>query len=145
VQRWPVEPKAPSAIPALARSRSASASTIAAFLPPQLGLNGYTPFSASRRDVAAGRCMPGDTDSADLFGVEQRLGGRSAARCQNIQHTFGQARLEIQLGQAHSAGGRGRSRLRMTELPAISAGAIFHAGIANGKFQGVMHATTPSG
>jgi len=34
---------------------------------------------------------------------------------------------------------------RITELPAISAGAIFHAGIASGKFQGVTHATTPSG
>jgi hypothetical protein len=34
VQRCPVEPKAPSTIPAAARSRSASARTIAAFLPP---------------------------------------------------------------------------------------------------------------
>ena len=33
----------------------------------------------------------------------------------------------------------------MTALPAISAGAIFQAGIASGKFHGVMHATTPSG
>ena len=33
----------------------------------------------------------------------------------------------------------------MTALPAISAGAIFQAGIASGKFQGVMQATTPSG
>src|SRR5438552_19102495 len=35
--------------------------------------------------------------------------------------------------------------LKTTVLPATSAGAIFHVGIAAGKFQGVTHATTPSG
>ena len=34
--------------------------------------------------------------------------------------------------------------LNTTAFPATSAGAIFHAGIAIGKFHGVMHATTPS-
>ena len=40
---------------------------------------------------------------------------------------------------------RGRRRLNTTVLPHISAGAIFHDGIANGKFHGVMTATTPNG
>jgi len=35
--------------------------------------------------------------------------------------------------------------LRMTAFPLNSAGAIFHAGIAMGKFHGVINATTPSG
>src|SRR3954469_16131210 len=35
--------------------------------------------------------------------------------------------------------------LSTTALPATSAGAIFHAGIAIGKFQGVISATPPSG
>src|SRR6266404_923994 len=35
--------------------------------------------------------------------------------------------------------------LKTTVLPATSAGAIFQVGIATGKFQGVTHATTPSG
>src|SRR2546423_13150562 len=35
--------------------------------------------------------------------------------------------------------------LKITGLPATGAGAIFHAGIAIGKFHGVTHATTPSG
>ena len=35
--------------------------------------------------------------------------------------------------------------LNTTVLPHIRAGAIFHAGIASGKFHGVMMATTPSG
>ena len=30
-------------------------------------------------------------------------------------------------------------------LPVTSAGALFHAGIAKGKFHGVIRATTPSG
>ena len=44
---------------------------------------------------------------------------------------------------AHS--GVSDAGLNTTVLPATSAGATFHAGIAIGKFQGVMHATTPSG
>ena len=35
--------------------------------------------------------------------------------------------------------------LQTTVQPAASAGAIFRASIAFGKFQGVMHATTPTG
>src|SRR4029078_10380119 len=35
--------------------------------------------------------------------------------------------------------------LKTTVFPATSAGAIFHTGIATGKFHGVTHATTPSG
>src|SRR6266581_7617503 len=35
--------------------------------------------------------------------------------------------------------------LKTTVLPATNAGAIFQTGIATGKFQGVTHATTPSG
>src|SRR6185369_1834743 len=35
--------------------------------------------------------------------------------------------------------------LKTTVLPATSAGEIFQTGIATGKFQGVTHATTPSG
>ena len=35
--------------------------------------------------------------------------------------------------------------LNTTAFPATSAGAIFHAGMATGKFHGVMQATTPSG
>src|SRR5215207_3623005 len=35
--------------------------------------------------------------------------------------------------------------LKTTVLPATKAGAIFQIGMATGKFQGVTHATTPSG
>ena len=35
--------------------------------------------------------------------------------------------------------------LKTTVLPETRAGAIFHTGIATGKFQGVTQATTPSG
>jgi hypothetical protein len=34
---------------------------------------------------------------------------------------------------------------KTTVLPQAKAGAIFHAGIATGKFQGVMRAHTPKG
>ncbi len=35
--------------------------------------------------------------------------------------------------------------LKTTVLPRMSAGMIFQVGIANGKFHGVIAATTPSG
>ncbi len=35
--------------------------------------------------------------------------------------------------------------LNTTVFPAITAGKIFHDGIATGKFHGVTHPTTPSG
>src|SRR5262245_17865404 len=41
--------------------------------------------------------------------------------------------------------GTSSAGLKTTVLPNASAGAIFHAGIASGKFHGVIAATTPSG
>ena len=44
---------------------------------------------------------------------------------------------------AHS--GARSEGFKTTALPATSAGAVFQAGMAMGKFQGVMRPTTPSG
>src|SRR5688572_29412603 len=41
--------------------------------------------------------------------------------------------------------GTSSAGLNTTQLPYAKAGAIFHAGIAIGKFQGVISPTTPSG
>ena len=41
---------------------------------------------------------------------------------------------------AHGEAGASSAGLKTTQLPNASAGAIFHAGIASGKFQGVMSA-----
>ena len=41
--------------------------------------------------------------------------------------------------------GASSAGLKTTQLPNASAGAIFHAGIASGKFHGVMSPTTPTG
>ena len=41
--------------------------------------------------------------------------------------------------------GASYASLRTTVFPWMSAGAIFHTGIAIGKFHGVISATTPSG
>ena len=46
---------------------------------------------------------------------------------------------------AHGDAGTSSAGLKTTQLPNASAGAIFHAGIASGKFHGVIAATTPSG
>src|SRR5665647_3571173 len=41
--------------------------------------------------------------------------------------------------------GVGDAGLTMVQLPAASAGAIFHAAISSGKLNGMIWATTPSG
>jgi hypothetical protein len=46
---------------------------------------------------------------------------------------------------AHGDAGTSSAGLNTTVLPHASAGAIFQAGIASGKFHGVIAATTPSG
>jgi hypothetical protein len=46
---------------------------------------------------------------------------------------------------AQGEAGASSAGLKTTQLPNASAGAIFHAGIASGKFHGVIAATTPSG
>ena len=46
---------------------------------------------------------------------------------------------------AHGDAGASSAGLKTTQLPNASAGAIFQAGIASGKFHGVIAATTPTG
>ena len=45
----------------------------------------------------------------------------------------------------HALSGAGEAGLITTVLPQISAGASFQAGIAEGKFHGVISPTTPTG
>ena len=45
----------------------------------------------------------------------------------------------------HALSGAAEAGFITTVLPQISAGASFHAGMALGKFQGVMSPTTPIG
>ena len=53
VQRWPVVPKADQRMPSVARSRSASAMTTTAFLPPSSRLTRF-----SRRAARSAICLP---------------------------------------------------------------------------------------
>jgi len=46
---------------------------------------------------------------------------------------------------AHAQAGTSSAGLKTTQLPYASAGAIFQAGIASGKFHGVINPTTPIG
>ena len=57
----------------------------------------------------------------------------------------GQARFAEQLDEALASSGVSSAGLSTTVLPQTSAGASFQAGIAIGKFQGVIAPTTPIG
>ncbi len=64
----------------------------------------------------------------------------------DVDHAFGNAGFEAQLGQPQSAvRGVCSAGLSTTVLPNASAGATFHAAMIRGKFQGMMPPHTPSG
>ena len=58
---------------------------------------------------------------------------------------FGKPALSAKITKAKADNGVAFAGLQTTAHPAASAGAIFLVNIAIGKFQGVMHATTPTG
>ena len=145
VQRWPAWKNAPFTATETAVGRSASSSTMSGFLPPISSCTrapaftaaGATPGPTSREPVKLTASMPGDDASAAPSfepGPITRLStpGGSPARCTMSTSVHGDA-------------GTSSAGLNTTQFPNASAGAIFHAGIASGKFHGVIAAMTPSG
>ena len=138
VQRWPAWKNAPFTATDTAVARSASSSTMSGFLPPISSCTRAPAFTAAAATDGPTSCEPvkltasmsGDDASAAPSvepGPITRLstpGGRPA-RCTMSTSVHGDA-------------GTSSAGLNTTQLPKASAGAIFHAGIASGKFHGVI-------
>ncbi len=147
VQRWPVEKNAPLTAASTATLRSASSSTTSGFLPPIsswtffIGLRG----DAGLRDPAAGLDRTGEGDRGDVGMIEQMSDPRpSPEPITRLNTPAGMPERAMISDSACAEPGTSSAGLKTTVLPKHSAGAIFHAGIAIGKFHGVIRPTTPT-
>src|SRR6478672_2351097 len=145
VQRCPAWKNAPFTAIETAVLISASSSTTSGFFPPISSCTPAPALTAAAATDGPTSCDPvkvtastsgDDASAAPIFepGPITRLstpGGRPA-RCTMSAIIHGDA-------------GTSSAGLNTTQFPNASAGAIFHAGIASGKFHGVIAATTPNG
>ena len=145
VQRWPVEPKAPCRMPSAASSRSASSRTTTGFFPPI--------SAVTRTPRPAARWLSRVPISFEPVKLMARMRGSSTSRSPTAlpgpvmtlrtplgspASTKASASRCVQMGVSEAG-------FKTTVQPATSAGAVFHTGIAKGKFHGVMSATGPTG
>ena len=145
MQRWPVEKNAELITLATASGMSASASTTVGFLPPissctrtrRLAASTAIPLPVATEPVNEIAFTAGFvTISWPTFdpGPVMKLSAPLVTPASSSAST----------SRSAQSGARSEG-LRTTALPAISAGAVFQAGMAMGKFQGVISPTTPSG
>jgi hypothetical protein len=126
-------------------SISASASTIAGFLPPSSSW-----IFAPRSPASLRRLAPTSFEPVKLMATTRSSFTRGSptepARPVTRFRTPGGRPASARASTSRTAqSGVWLAGLKTTVLPNASAGAIFQAGIAIGKFQGVMTAQTPSG
>ena len=103
VQRWPVVPKADQTIPSTARSRSASASTTIAFLPPSsraTRLSRRPARSAIRFPVAV---EPVNEMTGDVGRIDDRVADLRAAPGHEVHDARREAGLGHQLDEERGA------------------------------------------
>jgi hypothetical protein len=147
VQRWPVLKKEPFTAQSTATARSASSSTTSGFLPP---ISSCMRFIVSPLTQAAAMRRPVGTEPVKLIASTSLWEVSTAPICGPLPITRfstpggkpARCRMSV---KAQAEPGTSSAGLKTTVLPYASAAAIFHAGIATGKFQGVMMPTTPSG
>ena len=145
VQRWPVEPNPPCTRQSTAMSRSASSTMTRGFLPPS--------SSCTLRPSGAGASRmvrPVVTDPVNVTpltrGSVVRVGPSSEPRpSTRLSAPAGSPERLRMSTSSHALPGTSSAGLKTTVFPKASAGAIFHAGMAIGKFHGVMTLTTPMG
>ena len=141
---WPWLKKMPLTMPSTAWSSGASSNTTLAALPPSSSVT-FLRVPATERaiwrptsvePVKATLSTPGCSTSARPVSpapvtMLTTPGGRSACRQMSAK--------------ARAVSGVVSAGFSTTVLPVASAGAIFHASISSGKFQGMTWAATPSG
>ena len=145
MQRCPVEKNALCSEMLTAVSSSASSSTTCGFLPPissctlarRAAQFCATVLPTATEPVKLTASMPGSLDRSSPITEP-----RPMIRLNTPAGTPALAMISV---SAQAQPGTRSAGLNTTQLPYASAGAIFHAGIASGKFHGVMMPTTPTG
>ena len=144
-QSWPAFPKTAPGAAAAARSRSASAKTMLADLPPSSSVTRFMVW-------AAPTAIPRPT-SVDPVNATLATSGCSTRRCPTVRPgpattlttPSGSPASRAIRSSSSAVSGVSSAGLSTTVFPAASAGATFQAAIVSGKFQGTISATTPSG
>jgi hypothetical protein len=144
-QSCPALPKTASGACAAACSRSASAKTTFALLPPS--------SSVTRLIVAAAPAAIARPTSVEPVNAIFAMSGCSTSRRPHSRPgpattsttPSGMPASSAICAKRSAVSGVSSAGLRTTVLPAARAGASFQAAIVSGKFQGVMSPTTPSG
>ena len=140
----PREPKIPAAMPALASVRSASSITMLADFPPSSRTTG-TSRSAATAAIALPALTPPVKEIMSMPGCRTSAAEASAAPGMTLTSPGGKPASTHSLPSSSDTMGVTSEGLRITALPAASAGAIFSAARFTGEFHGVMAAATPHG
>ena len=144
-QSWPALPNTASGAIAAACSRSASAKTTFALLPPS--------SRVTRLMVAAAPAAIERPTSVEPVKAILATSGCSTRRwphsrpgpATTLTTPSGSPASSASSAKRSAVSGVSSAGLSTTVLPAASAGPIFHEAIVSGKFHGVMSPTTPSG
>ena len=96
-QSWPALSNTAYGAVAAARSRSASANTMLALLPPSSRVTRFTWRGAAGHDLPADLGGPGEDDLAHRRVVDQALADHRALARQHLEHALGQPGLQGQL------------------------------------------------
>ncbi len=144
VQRCPVEPNAALRTMPAASSRFASASTMVGFLPPISSCTRTcrAPHAAATLAPVASEPV---NEMARMPGCSTTAAPASPAPCTRLRTPPGRPASCRASARRTAQSGASSDGLRTTALPAIMAGQAFQAGMATGKFQGVIAPTTPRG
>ena len=145
VQRWPLVPKADHTTLSRARSRSASSQITIGFLPPSSRLTRFSVFAA--------RVLISTPVSVWPVKLMTRTSGWSTIALPTsppepvttLTTPSGSPPSSSSSTKRTRHAGVSEAGLMTAVLPQMSAGNSFQAGIATGKFHGVMIPTTPIG
>ena len=114
---------------AAAASRSASANTTLADLPPSSSVTRLIVSAARARDPAAYLGRAGERDLGHVGVLHQALAAHAAGAGHHVQHALGQPASEAIFSSSSAVSGVSSAGLSTTVLPAASAGPSFHAAI----------------
>ena len=145
VQRWPVEKKALCATDLDRHLEVGVVEHDGRVLAAHLELELAHHLDAGLGHALAGADRAGEGDGVDVRAVEHGLADHRALAHDQVQHALGQPGAVQDVDDGPGAAGHQVRRLEHHGVAVDqSAGAIFQAGMAMGKFHGVMMPTTPT-
>ena len=144
-QSCPALPNTASGADAAAFSRSASANTMFADLPPSSSVTRLIDSEASAPIRRPTSVEPVNATFATSGCSTIRSPTTRPGPTTTLKTPSGSPASRAIFSSSRAVSGVSSAGFRTTVLPAARAGAIFHEAIAIGKFHGVIRPTTPSG